>query len=192
MRFNTPILINLVASLNIASAQACDSGTACGYYGTLCCTGDEVCMTDADNQAVCKVPALASLTAVGSMGSGEAMSAVVVGVSTDSAVVTEALIPIPTPTGTQVTGVESSESMSGTGVGGVSGSGSGSTTSTAMLSESVTQSADASGAGKTVATGSADTSGAQASTKTGAGGRVERCWYGVVGVGVILAMMLVD
>jgi len=191
MRFTIPILINLAFS-NVASAQGCpDGGTACGYFGFLCCTGDEVCVTDANNHAICSVPALSSSTPVVSMGSGEVMStSVVVGSSdSDGVTVTEAPIPMTTSTRTQVTGVETSSSdtvvVDATG--------------TSLLSSSTAQSADTSvtsasasttGAESTVSTGSADASDAQASTTTGAGGRVERSWYGVVGVGVIVATVL--
>jgi len=189
MRFSTLILINLLALLNTASAQACDGGTACGYYGTLCCTSDEVCTTNADNQPVCEVPALASLVPVASVESREAMSTSVVVGSSDSVSVTVV------STSTQVTGVEtsSSETMIVDATG------------TSLLSSSTAQSADTSvtsssasttGAEQTVSTGSADASDAQASTTTttttatGAGARVERSWYGVVGVGVVVATVL--
>jgi len=183
MRFTTPILINLLAFLNLTSAQACDSGTACGYYGTLCCTGDEVCMTDADNQAVCEGPALSSETLVGSVESGGAMSTEVVGVSSDSVSVTVM------SKSAQVTSVETSSSETIIV----------DSTRTSLLSSSTAQNADTSvtsssasttGAESTVSTGSADASDAQASTTTGAGGRVGRSLYGVVGVGVVVATVL--
>ena len=121
-------------------------------------------------------------------------------------------VPVTTimPTPTQITVLESSSSEAD--VGNVSGT----TAWTSMLSSSSMRGSDASVAEETVSTNSAestaesdasikestasttsaqstastglaDASGAQASTTTGLGGRVERSWYGVLGVGVIVA-----
>jgi len=186
MRFTIPILINLAFS-NVASAQVCtDGGTACGYFGFLCCTGDEVCATDANNQAICSVPALSSSTPVVSMEIVSAMPTPTMVVSTNSvsATATSAL--------TQATGMESSSSMSETEVGDASGS----TTSASTLFSSAAQSADASIASSAAlttsaeSTGSASASDVPASTTTGEGGRVGWSWYGLVGVVVGVSAVL--
>ncbi|KAF2473693.1 uncharacterized protein BDR25DRAFT_124477 [Lindgomyces ingoldianus] len=41
----------------------CGSGIRCGYYGQLCCTGGEVCFTDANNLAQCGAAAAAATAA---------------------------------------------------------------------------------------------------------------------------------
>ena len=104
-------------------------------------------------------------------------------------------VPVTTimPTPTQITVVESSSSEAH------GGDASGSAVLTGMLSDSLTQGSDKSfaeaegsptSAESTPSTGLADASGAQASTTTGLGGRVESSWYGVVGVGVVVATVL--
>lgn len=43
--------------LGVASAQTCD-GTTCGYAGTLCCSVDEMCHTDAYGRPRCSVSSM--------------------------------------------------------------------------------------------------------------------------------------
>ena len=84
MRFTTSIPI-LLTFLSIALAQTCDGGTACGYSAQLCCSADEMCMTDENNQAICSFPALSSSTPV---VSSEIAATTPMPSSSDSATVT--------------------------------------------------------------------------------------------------------
>ena len=43
--------------LGVASAQTCD-GTTCGYAGSLCCSVDEICYTDAYGRPRCSVSSM--------------------------------------------------------------------------------------------------------------------------------------
>jgi len=192
MRLTTPIS-SLLACISIASAQGCpNSSTACGYAAQLCCTGDKICMTNENNQALCEVPDTvnSTLTLVVSTNSGT-MTAVTV---------------TSTPMLTQGTGVGSSESVSETGVGGASGTALGSSTGLVSLFSSATQRVDASAessaggvestasttsAEPTASTDASNASDAPASTTAGAAAKVGRSWYGMIGVGVGVGMVTV-
>jgi len=174
MRSTIPIPL-LLTYLSVASAQGCpDGGTACGYAAQLCCTGDEICMTDENNQALCSVAYAINSTLTLVVSTGFATT---------------------TSTSTQVT-------VSETQIGAASGATTPTSTLFESAAQSAGSSAESSGVELTTSTTSAeltastdaseatDATEAPASTTTGAGARVSKGWYGVVGVGFGMVTVL--
>lgn len=197
MNFIASIIL-IPSFLCVASTQPCD-GTLCGYANGLCCPTDTLCTVDEYDRPRCSVPSLPSWS---SMSVTKSVTMTRVGVWTSASSETE--VGGEFTDGSKTTALYTCSLVGGESSAGLNelyscGRNSGSTL-TGISSSSNTESASS-----TVAASSTLTTDAESTTPTSSlsdasvtltsttssGGRVGRCWYRSVAVGLVVATVLV-
>ena len=190
MNFIASIIL-IPSFLSVASAQPCD-GTLCGYANGVCCPTDTLCTVDEYDRPRCSVPSLPSWS---SMTVTKSVTTTRVGVWTSVSSETEVGREI--TDGSRTTALYTCSLVgeeSSAGLNGLYSCGSNSdNTLTGISSSSNTESASLTLTTDVESTSTSSLSDASvtATLTTSSGGRVGRCWYRLVAVGLVVATVFV-